>query len=270
MTRIPISKDISGRLVFLGTGTSHGIPMIGCGCPTCTHANDKNRRTRCAVVLGLPDGNLLIDTPPDLRIQLVREGIGLVHSLLYTHAHADHLFGLDDVRVFPRYLGHNLPVYCEEHVEETIRRAFHYIFDPAVQGYPAGGIPKLSFRRVSCEPFDVLGATAVPVRLLHGRHDCLGFRFGNVAYCTDTKQIPPESMSLLGGLDVLILDCLRHTPHVTHMGMDEALEVVGRLAPKRAIFTHMSHDLEHEATSRALPDRVELAYDGLQVPLGVL
>jgi phosphoribosyl 1,2-cyclic phosphate phosphodiesterase len=202
-----------------------------------------------------------------LRIQLVRERIGLIHAVAYTHAHADHLFGLDDLRIFPHYLGHELPVYCEGDAETTIRRSFAYAFDPAVQGYPAGGIPKLSFQRIGPTSFEVLGAQAIPIRLLHGRTPILGFRFGNVAYCTDTNQIPPESMALLEGLDVLILDALRHEPHVTHFTLEEAVEIAQRLAPKRTLFTHISHRLEHEATNRSLPPGMELAYDGLRIPL---
>ena len=269
MAKIPVTEDISGQFVFLGTGTSHGVPLIGCGCTTCTSRNPKNQRSRCAAVLGLPGGNLLIDTPPELRIQLIRERIGLVHAVLYTHAHADHLFGLDDLRIFPRYLGRELPVYCTEEVEGSIRRSFGYAFDPANQHFPAGGVPKLGFRRITTEPFDVLGARAVPFRLVHGRSRALGFRFGRLAYCTDAKEIPPQSMALLAGLDTLILDCLRREPHATHLGLDEAIEVVRRLAPKRTFLTHVSHRLEHEATRRELPPGVDLAYDGLRLPLGI-
>jgi phosphoribosyl 1,2-cyclic phosphate phosphodiesterase len=266
--REPLHKDIAGQLVFLGTGTSHGVPMIGCGCEVCTSQDVRNRRTRCAVVVGLPQGNLLIDTPPELRLQLIRERIGLVHAVLFTHAHADHLFGLDDMRIFPRYTGAELPVYCEHYVEQRIRQAFDYAFDPVVQEFPAGGIPKLVFRRIDTEPFGLLGARVLPVRLSHGRYVTLGFRFGDVAYCTDVKEIPPESMARLEGLDVLILDCLRRQPHVAHLNVDEALEVIERLAPRRTLLTHVTHNLEHEATNRSLPDGVELAYDGLRIPLG--
>ncbi len=231
MPKTPTSEDISGHLVLLGTGTSHGVPLIGCACATCRSPDPRNQRTRCSVAIGLPKGNLLIDTAPELRIQLVRERIGLIHAVAYTHAHADHLFGLDDLRIFPRYLGHELPVYCEGDAEATIRRSFAYAFDPAVQEYPAGGIPKLSFHRIGPGPFEVLGAQAVAIRLLHGRTPILGFRFGNVAYCTDTNQIPPESMALLEGLDVLILDALRHEPHVTHFTLEEAVEIIGDCFP---------------------------------------
>ena len=251
----------------MGTGTSHGVPMIGCGCATCTSPNQKNRRMRCSVVLGLPLGNLLIDTPPELRIQLIRERIGIIHSVLYTHAHADHLFGLDDLRLFPRYLGHDLPIFCTERVEKSIRRSFAYAFDPANHAYPAGGVPKLAFQRIDSQPFGVLGCQAVPIPLVHGRMGALGFRFGNVAYCTDVKEIPADGMSLLQGLDVLILDCLRLSPHVTHLSLDEAIETARLVAARRTLFTHLSHQLEHEATNRRLPQGMELAYDGLRFSL---
>jgi phosphoribosyl 1,2-cyclic phosphate phosphodiesterase len=267
LSRPTVNEDISGQFVFLGTGTSHGVPMIGCGCPTCTSPDPKNGRTRSAVVVGLPEGNLLIDTPPELRLQLVRERIGLIHAALYTHTHADHLFGLDDLRIFPRRLGRPVPIYCEKEVEAVIRRTFGYVFDPANQDFPAGGVPKLEFRSITTQPFHVLGARVVPVRLVHGRSRVLGFRFGGLAYCTDVKEIPVDSMSLLKDLDVLVLDCLRHEPHVTHLSLDEALGVVRQLAPKRTLLTHLCHRLEHEETRRELPPGVDLAYDGLRIPL---
>jgi phosphoribosyl 1,2-cyclic phosphate phosphodiesterase len=264
-----LDKKITGKLVFLGTGTSHGVPVIGCGCPTCLSENPKNHRTRCSVVLGLPEGNLLIDTTPELRVQLLREGIGLIHAVLYTHEHADHLFGLDDLRIFPEYLGHEVPVYCEEPVERRIRTAFDYAFDPAAQAFPAGGVPRLALRRIATEPFAMLGQTVVPIRLMHGPWPILGYRLGGIAYCTDVKHVPPESMALLEGLDVLILGCLRREPHATHLSLDEAVDVAKRLAPRRTIFTHMCHRLEHEAINRELPAGMELGYDGMTIPLGI-
>lgn len=262
-----VSRDIQGNLVFLGTGTSHGVPVIGCGCATCTHLNPRNWRTRCSVIIGLPEGNLLIDTPPDLRLQLTRERIGLAHAVLYTHAHADHLFGLDDTRIFVSYLGRDLPVFCEESVETRIRQAFSYVFDPAVQNSPNGGLPRVVFQTITAQPFSVLGVRVVPIPLQHGTGRVLGYRIGRVAYCTDTSGIPAASMALLEGLDVLILDCLRRSPHPTHFNVEQALAVAGRVGARRTLFTHMCHDLEHEATDAQLPPGIELAYDGLSVPL---
>lgn len=255
------------QLILLGTGTSHGVPMIGCDCPTCTSPDPRNQRTRPASLLRTAQGNVLIDTPPELRLQLLREGITNVHAVLFTHSHADHLFGLDDLRIFPHYLGHPLPIYCEERVERHIRTSFAYAFEPITRKYPAGSVPQLEFHRIGTEPFEVLGETVTPVRLLHGRFDVLGFRFADVAYCTDVKEIPPESCERLQNLDVLILDALRDKPHPTHMSVAESLAAIARLRPRKTYFTHISHNLEHAATNARLPEGVELAYDGLAVPV---
>ena len=264
---MPVKTDITGQLVILGTGTSVGVPALGCPCDICASTNPKNNRTRCAVALGLPEGTLLVDTPPDLRTQLLREKIGLAHAVLYTHEHADHLFGLDDLRLFPFHLGGPVPLYCESKVEERIRKSFDYAFHDKANTHP-GATPQLVFETITTEPFEVLGQPVIPLRMEHGpRFEVLGFRFGNVAYCTDTNRIPPESMALLEGLDVLILDALRPRPHVTHLSLDEAVEIAKELKPKRTLFTHISHELEHERTNEWLPDGMELAYDGQRVPL---
>jgi phosphoribosyl 1,2-cyclic phosphate phosphodiesterase len=267
VTRTPVSTDVSGQLVFLGTGTSLGVPVIGCGCDTCTSDNPRNLRTRCGLVLGLPQGNLLIDTPTDLWSQLTRERIGLIHAALFTHEHADHVFGLDDVRLFALYLGRPLPVYCEEVVERRIRVSFDYAFSTEVANYHRGGVPQIVFERIGTAPFSLLGADVTPIRLLHGRFRVLGFRFGNVAYCTDTNEIPEASWPLLENLDVLILDALRRKPHPTHFSLDEAIAAARRIGARQTYFTHMSHDLEHEATNATLPAGVQLAYDGLKISL---
>ena len=266
MTRPIVTTDVRGQLVFLGTGTSVGVPVIGCGCPTCSSTDPRNNRTRCGLVLGLREGNLLVDTTPDMRSQLLREKLGIIHATLYTHDHADHVFGLDDLRLFPYYLGHPMPVYCESQVEARIRKSFDYAFTAAAKEY-GGGVPQLVFHPITTEPFEVLGQRVVPIRLEHGRFQVLGFRFGNIAYCTDTNRIPEESWPLLEGLDVLVLDALRPKPHATHFSLDEAVAVAHKVGAKRTLFTHMSHDLEHAATNAQLPSGMELAYDGLKIPL---
>lgn len=261
------STDIRGQLLFLGTGTSVGVPVIGCGCAVCTSPDPRNHRTRCAVAVGLPEGNLLIDTPPDLRTQLLREGLGLVHATLFTHAHADHVFGLDDLRLFPYYLQRKLPIFCEEVVEGRLRRSFDYVFQNEINGFPAGSIPQLEIHRITTEPFELLGARIVPVPLFHGALRVLGYRIGKVAYCTDVNRIPDESWDLLRDLDVLILDCLRPRPHPTHFSLAEAVEAARRIAARQTWFTHISHSLDHQATNQALPEGMALAYDGLRIPL---
>jgi phosphoribosyl 1,2-cyclic phosphate phosphodiesterase len=254
----------SRTFTFLGTGTSTGIPMVGCACEVCRSPNPRNQRYRCAALVGTPQGNLLIDTPPELRLQLLREKIGLVHAVLYTHYHADHLYGLDDVRPFPRKLGGPVPLYCTDEVERKIRQAFSYAFVPEAQQMPVGYIPKLVFQRISEEPFTVLGQRVAPIPLIHAHFEVFGFRIDDVAYCTDVNAIPPKSWPLLEGLRVLVLDALRHKPHPGHLSVAEALEIIDRLKPGRAYLTHISHDLDHENTNRRLPPGVELAYDGLK------
>jgi phosphoribosyl 1,2-cyclic phosphate phosphodiesterase len=262
MTIAYATTDIRQQLILLGTGTSVGVPTIGCNCAVCQGGHPKNQRTRCAVILGLPEGNLLIDTPPELRMQLVRERIGIVHSVLYTHEHADHIFGLDDLRLFPFYLGHAVPIYCEAKVEDRIRKSFDYAFSDQPPTH-AGAAPQLEFRRITEEPFIALGTLIQPIPLTHGpRFTVLGFRIGNIAYCTDASAIPDASWPLLEGLDVLILNALRHKPHATHFSLEEAIAVAQRVRPQRTLFTHVSHDLDYEATNAALPPGMELAYDG--------
>jgi len=249
---------------FLGTGTSVGVPMLGCECAVCRSTNPRNQRYRCAVLIGTPQGNLLIDTPPELRLQLLRERVRLVSAVLFTHYHADHLFGLDDLRPFPRHLGGPMPLYCAGDVEAKIRETFSYAFAPEADHLSAAAIPKLTIRRITAEPFEVLGQRVVPIPLLHAHFSVFGFRIDDVAYCTDVNYIPEGSWPLLRGLRVLVLDALRPRPHAAHFGLDEALAVIERVKPARAYLTHMAHELEHEETNRRLPRGVELAYDGLK------
>jgi phosphoribosyl 1,2-cyclic phosphate phosphodiesterase len=258
-------RSLRGQLLFLGTGTSVGVPMVGCGCDVCTSADPRNQRTRTSVVVGLPGGNLLIDTTPDLRSQLLRERISRVDAILYSHGHVDHVYGLDDIRPICFASGGAIPVFCEELVERRIRVAFDYAFETvAVAG---GGLPQMVFSRIGLSSFELLGAQVTPIRLRHGVFDVLGFRFGNVAYCTDTNAIPEESWPLLAGLDLLILDGLRGDRHPTHFSIDEAVAVARRTGAARTLLVHMSHDVDHAAVSTRLPDGIGLAYDGLAVPL---
>jgi phosphoribosyl 1,2-cyclic phosphate phosphodiesterase len=255
------------RLTFLGTGTSFGVPQIGCSCAVCRSADPRDRRSRSAALVEAGGAAILIDTPPELRLQLIAADVSRVDAVLFTHEHADHIFGLDDLRLFPFYLGGPVPLYCEERVEERIRRSYDYAFHDEEPTHH-GAVPQLVFRRIGLAPFEALGARITPVRLLHGpKFEVLGFRLGNVAYCTDVKAIPAESMALLTGLDVLVLDALRIKPHVTHLSLDESIEIARQLAPRRTIFTHISHDLGHEQTNAHLPAGMELGYDGQRVPL---
>jgi phosphoribosyl 1,2-cyclic phosphate phosphodiesterase len=267
VTHVFKTRDISGQFILLGTGTSVGVPAIGCACEVCASSNPKNKRTRCSAIVGLPQGNLLIDTPPDLRMQFLREQIGIAHAVIYTHEHADHIFGLDDLRLFPFRLNGPVPLYCESIVEDRIRRSFDYAFRSGPLTHE-GAIPQLEFRPLGLEPIEILGATIRPMRLLHGPHyQVLGFRIGNIAYCTDTNLVPEESFHVLAGCEFLILDALRYQPHPTHFHIDGALKVIERVKPKMAFLTHIAHELDHDRCMTILPGGVEMAYDGLTLPL---
>lgn len=260
-----INKIPTGDLIFLGTGTSHGVPMLGCECAVCQSVDPKNKRTRSSVILGFPEGNLLIDTSPDLRWQFLRERLLFADSILFTHPHVDHLFGLDETRRFSSLNGgKNVDVYCSEHVEREIRTKFAYVFDPQVQKYPAGGIPKLTLNRIEAgTEFQVLGRKVLPLKIMHGMMEILGFRIGDLAYCTDVKTVPEETLEKLHGLETLIVGCLRYDPHPTHMGLSEVLELVEEIRPKRVFFTHIGHGFDHARLASELPENISPAFDGL-------
>src|SRR5205807_1784707 len=225
---------------FLGTGTSVGVPMLGCDCAVCQSTDPRNQRYRCSVVIGTPHGNLLIDTPPELRLQLLRARVRAVHATLFTHYHADHLFGLDDLRPMPRQIGGPVPLFCTQEVERRIRQTFSYAFTQDAETLPSGYLPKLAFHTIDERPFTALGQTVVPIPLIHAHFNVFGFRFDDVAYCTDVNKIPPESWPLLEGVRVLVLDALRIKPHPGHFCLEEALDVISRLRPEQAYLTHMS------------------------------
>ncbi|MAI74193.1 MAG: MBL fold metallo-hydrolase [Rhodopirellula sp.] len=260
----------SAEVILLGTGTSVGVPALGCDCAVCMSANPKNNRTRCSIAIRTAEGTILIDTGPDMRSQLLREKIPLVHAVVYTHEHADHLFGLDDLRLFPFRLGTPVPLYCETSVETRIRKSFDYAFSDRQETHP-GATPRLEFETINAvDPFTVLGVDFQPLRLSHGPHfDVLGFRIGNFAYCTDTNFIPDASLDLLSGVETFVVDALRWKTHPTHFCVKEACEVAERIQAKRTFLTHICHDLEHESTNAALPPGVELAYDGLRLQIEV-
>jgi phosphoribosyl 1,2-cyclic phosphate phosphodiesterase len=261
-----MGRRVMRELILLGTGTSHGVPVIGCHCPVCLSQDPRNQRTRTGVAVRTHEGTFLIDTSPELRIQLLREKLDLIHAVVYTHGHADHLFGLDDLRLFGYVLKHPVPLYCEPAVERQIRAAYSYAFAPPGPELHYGAIPQLELRPLSEAPFELLGERITPIRLLHGKLPVLGFRIGDVAFCTDVSHVPEESYARLEGLDVLILDALREKGHATHFGIHEALEVVERVKPRRTYFTHVSHHLDYEKTNARLPEGVALSYDGLRIP----
>jgi phosphoribosyl 1,2-cyclic phosphate phosphodiesterase len=251
----------TARVTFLGTGTSHGVPMIGCECAVCRSDDPHDRRSRPSIAIQLPDAtSVLVDTTPDLRAQALASNLRRVDAILFTHNHADHVFGLDDVRRYNAMQRAPIPCYANRATLASLRRTFSYIFEAPTQ--PGGGVPQLRLFNLA-GAFSLGRETFVPVPLMHGRQEILGFRLGSFAYLTDCNRIPDASWPLLSNLATLVLDALRDRPHPTHFSVSEALEVVERLKPGRTYFTHICHDLPHAATCARLPPSVELAYDGL-------
>lgn len=253
------------ELIILGCGGSVGVPAIGCDSPVCLSDDPRNQRTRTGVFVPAPEGNFVIDTSPELRVQLVRERVKMVHAALFTHSHADHLFGLDDLRICGFRMGRPLPLFCEERVERQIRQSFDYAFRPPPEtGYHS--VPNFIFERIHLEPFEILGQSVLPIRLLHGRLPILGFRINDLAFCTDASAIPEESWPRLQGLDVLVIGALRDRPHPTHFNLAQAIEAIERLQPRRAYLTHLSTELDYHETNDRLPPHIRLAHDGLRIP----
>ncbi len=264
------------RLTFLGCGTSTGVPVIGCDCPVCTSTDPKNARTRSSLLVSIDSKdpsrniprNILIDTSPDFRTQAIREGLRRVDAVLYTHYHADHVHGIDDLRSFNRIQNEEpIPCYGTTETMDSITSAFAYIFStPGARNQQLGWKPNLTANTFDC-PFELFGTDIIPVEIKHGRATVTGFRIGNGAYLTDCSSIPDESKELLHGLDLLILGALRNNPHPAHLSIPEAVEISGELKPKRTILTHIGHSVDSANQSPVLPEGVEYAYDGLSIEL---
>ncbi|HKW19292.1 MAG TPA: MBL fold metallo-hydrolase [Terriglobales bacterium] len=253
---------MKATLTVLGSGTSMGVPTIGCTCAVCRSSDPRDRRTRPSVLIEYNGRSVLIDTTPDFREQAIRENIRSLDAVLYTHTHADHLLGIDDLRPLSfLHKPNRLPLYAHPDAVEFIRKMFGYIFDAK---YKFGGLPQVELRPIN-GPLDLFGARFEPIAIIHGDAEIFGFRFGSAAYLTDHSDIPEHSLAKLEGLDVLFLDALRHKPHPTHSTVEHSLHTVERLKPRRAFFTHICHDLPHEKTNVSLPDNVKLCYDGMKL-----
>ena len=247
---------------MLGSGTSMGVPTLGCDCAVCRSGDPRDRRTRPSVMIEFAGKAVLIDTSPDFYTQALRERLTRVDAVFYTHTHADHILGIDDLRPFSYFhKPAKLPLYARPDAAAFLRKMFSYIFDA---DYKYGSLPQLELRPIDGAQ-ELFGARFEPVRLIHGETEIYGYRFGSGAYLTDHSEIPEASIHQLQGLDVIFLDALRHKPHPTHSTVENSLRIVERLKPKRAFFTHICHDLGHEATNATLPAHVRLAYDGMKI-----
>lgn len=252
---------MKATLTVLGSGTSMGVPTIGCNCKVCSSSDAHDRRTRPSVMLEYSGHIVLIDSTPDFREQALRERITRIDAVLYTHAHADHILGLDDLRPLTFKREQKLPLYADDNTAKIIERMFAYVFDPE-STYSTR--PQVTLHRLN-GTLDLFGAKFQPLKILHGDSEITAYRFGTAAYLTDFSTIPQATLNALHGLDVLFLDALRRRPHPTHSSLDESLKIVEKLAPNRAFFVHMSHDLGHEETNASLPPHIRLAHDGLKL-----
>lgn len=250
------------KLITLGVGSSAGTPVIGCKCNTCISTNPKNKRSRCSSAILMPDGQVvLIDTGPDLRFQSLREGLDRVDAVLYTHTHADHVHGIDDLRSFCQLLRKQIPLYGNQETMTHILNKFSYaIRNPG----DYWDLPVLSANPVESD-FELFGETIIPIPVKHGRSEIYGYRIRNLAYITDVSEIPEASFSLLEGLDTLLLDCLRYVPHFSHINLKQSLAYASRINAKNTYLIHMTHDMEYDRLTRCLPPSIHVAYDGLEL-----
>jgi phosphoribosyl 1,2-cyclic phosphate phosphodiesterase len=249
-------------LTVLGSGTSMGVPTIGCDCAVCRSLDPRDRRTRPSVMISYNGRHALIDTTPDFREQALREKITQLDAVLYTHTHADHILGIDDLRPLTyRHKPRKMPLYATPRNCEFLRNMFRYIFEAE---YKFGGLPLVELRPIE-GAVELFGARFEPLTVIHGETPILGFRFGSAAYLTDHSEVPAETLAKLQDLDILFLDALRYKPHPTHSSVEQSLKIVDEVKPKRTFFTHICHDLPHEATNAALPSGVQLAFDGMKL-----
>lgn len=251
-------------VTFLGTGTSQGVPMIGCDCDVCLSADERDRRLRSSVLVQVDGVDILIDTTPDFRYQMLRAGVRRLDAVLYTHEHKDHTGGMDDLRAFNYIMKQPIGIYCEARVAEVLRKDFDYAF--AEHRYP--GVPEVNLHEITEEPFYVKGVKIVPIRGQHFKLPVLGFRIGGFCYLTDMKFIEDEELDKISGVNTLVVNALRFDKHISHFTLDEALEVIKKVNPKKAYLTHISHQLGlYRDIIGKLPENVEPAVDGMMIKI---
>jgi phosphoribosyl 1,2-cyclic phosphate phosphodiesterase len=250
------------NITILGCGTSTGVPMVGCRCPVCSSEDPRDKRTRASIVVETAGNYILVDTSTDFRKQAIRERIPHIDAVLFTHSHADHIHGIDDLRGFHFIHQRVIPCYGSEETIETIARNFSYIF----KGMEVAGYAPLLEPHVAADEFSLFGCRVTPIPLLHGTMPATGYRFDNTAYLTDCSAIPGPSLAKLAGLELLIIDALRYTPHPNHFNIEGALKVVEKLRPQRAVLTHLTHEVPYR-DGKKLPPGVEFAYDGMRLEL---
>ncbi len=249
------------KVTVLGSGTSTGVPVIGCNCRVCTSKNPKNKRLRASIIVENNEENILVDTSIDLRAQCLAYKIKRIDAVLYTHTHADHLYGVDELRIFNFIQHRKIPIYGSEETIESIKRTFPYLFTDVFYG---GGKPYL-IPNIIDGNLELSGIKITPVEIMHGDLPIFGYRFSNFAYVTDVSEIPDESMNLLRDLEVLMIGALRYEPHPTHFTIEEALKVIEELKPRNAYLTHLGHSVDHDELEKSLPKNVAPAYDGLEI-----
>lgn len=248
-------------LTFLGTGTSQGVPIIGCHCGVCRSRDPRDRRLRTSALLSVGGMHIVIDAGPDFRYQMLREGVEDLDAVLLTHPHRDHVGGLDDVRPFNYYQKRPMPVYGNAHTLEAVKRNIAYAFDE----HPYPGAPQFELHEVETEPFEIGSVEILPIRVLHYKMPINAYRIGDLTYITDANRIEPESMEKIRGSRVLVVNALRKEPHLSHFSLSEALALIDEIRPETAYLTHISHNLGYAGISAELPANVRLAYDGLRI-----
>lgn len=263
MPKMTIDSNL--HITVLGSGTSTGVPVIGCSCDTCTSEDPRDKRTRCSLYIRYKETGIIVDTGPDFRQQVLKHKIDDIDAIIYTHLHNDHIIGFDDIRGYNFSNRKSVPAYAHQETADALKRIFPYAFGEVLQS--GGGLPVVPLHIINNDEFTIGDITIQPLELWHGKLEVKGFRIGNFAYCTDTNFIPAKTYSQLKDLEYLIIDGLRPEAHPTHFNIEQSLEAIEKIAPKKAYLTHIAHQIKHSRVEPSLPENVSIAYDGLEIKL---